>query len=158
MGDLRAMANDLKLATPRTFGATGNLVFECEGRPTSELEDRLEDAFEARFERRVDIIVRSADAWRASVAANPFPTESLRNGSLVLLRTMRKPLPDSVLADLRSYLGADESVALAGGDLWASFGKQASQSRLLRALTTRRLGVGTARNWNTARNIQDLLG
>jgi uncharacterized protein (DUF1697 family) len=157
MKDLCAMATDLGFKQPRTLASTGNLVFETEETDVPRLESRLEAGFETRFGKHVDIIVRSAQAWRETVAGNPFPDESERDGSRVALRIMRKPLQDAAIGALQPYLSSNERLALAGGDLWASFQGQPSESRLLGALTTKRLGIGTSRNWNTVRGLRDML-
>lgn len=158
MSDLKTMALELCLEKPRTLAATGNLVFEARALSIPQLEARLETAFKARFGKHVDIIVRDAEAWRRTIAANPFPAESEQDGSLVLLRVMREPLGGTVLTGLEPYRDATEKLALVQGDLWTSFGDRPSQSRLLGVLTKKRLGIGTSRNWNTVRGLADLLG
>jgi uncharacterized protein (DUF1697 family) len=158
MKDLCAMATDLGFKKPRTLASTGNLVFEAEETDLLHLEARLEAGFETRLGKHVDIIVREAEAWRNTAAGNPFPGESEQDGSLVILRVMRKPLELTILAELRPYLSAGEQLAIVRGDLWASFSGRPSQSRLPGVLTTKRLGIGTSRNWNTIRGLKDLLG
>ncbi len=78
MADWRAMMEDLGLQHPRTLIATGNAVFETRGAtPTPrEFEAQLETAFERRFGRGVDTIVRTAASFRRLLHANPFPGES----------------------------------------------------------------------------------
>ncbi|HCL65736.1 MAG TPA: hypothetical protein DIC56_13045 [Rhizobium sp.] len=44
------------------------------------------------------------------------------------------------------------------GDLWVDFSGKPSESKLLSALTTKRLGVGTLRNWNTVRSLAEMRG
>ncbi|MBW8882385.1 MAG: DUF1697 domain-containing protein [Asticcacaulis sp.] len=74
MADLKDMAAGLGLENPRTLVATGNLVFETSGAAVAELETRLESAFEKRFGKHIDFIVRTADDWRKTVAANRSAT------------------------------------------------------------------------------------
>ena len=61
MADLKAMAAEVGFRDPRTWVATGNLVFDGEDAPLATVESRLETAFHARFGKHVDIVVRSAD-------------------------------------------------------------------------------------------------
>ncbi|WP_342361971.1 DUF1697 domain-containing protein [Terrarubrum flagellatum] len=157
MSDLRAMAEEIGFRNPRTLVSTGNLIFETKQKSVAQIEKKLETAFASRFGRIVDIIARSADGWRAIVSANPFPEESGRDGDRVAARIMRKPLDDEALAALRPYQ-KDERLAVVAGDLWCSFAGKPSESRLLPAMTTKRLGVGTSRNWNTIRGIGEMLG
>lgn len=157
MSDLRAMATGLGFERPRTLASTGNLVFKTDPTPVPQLENRLEAAFAAHFGKPVDILVREATAWRETAAGNPFPAQSARDGSLVVLRVMRRPLDPALSQKLEPYRTPPESLAIVAGDLWVSFAGRPSESRLLSALTTRRLGIGTFRNWNTVRGLADML-
>ena len=153
MSDLKDMAIGLGLGDPRTFLATGNLIFTAESDAT-ELETRLEDAFEKRFGKHIDFVVRSAGDWRRMAAANPFQDDVAER---VMVRIQRTPLPDGTVAALEPYRPDSDVVRIVGGDLWVRFGGKPSESRLLSALTTKKLGVGTSRIWNTVRRLSCLL-
>jgi uncharacterized protein (DUF1697 family) len=157
MDDWRAVLAGAGMANVRTLIATGNAVFETDARSVGAVEHRLEDAFERAFGRRIDTIVRSAPAWRRLVAGNPFPDESAEAGDRVAARVMRRPLAAEVVDGLAPYATAGEQVRVVDGDLWISFAAPPNPSRLLPALTTRRLGVGTIRNWNTLRRLGEML-
>ena len=153
MADLRALAEQLGFTDCKTLVATGNLVFRAEMAPVREIEDRLERAFEKRFGKHVDILVRAGDDWLKLAADNPFPQG---NPPDVCVRVMRAPLNHSVLELLEKYRGK-EKITLAGGDLWIDFCGKPSESRLLPVLTTKRLGVGTTRNANTVNGLAEML-
>ena len=153
MADLRALAEQLGFTDCKTLVATGNLVFRAEMAPVREIEDRLERAFEKRFGKHVDILVRAGDDWLKLAADNPFPQG---NPPDVCVRVMRAPLNHSVLELLEKYRGR-EKITLAGGDLWIDFCGKPSESRLLPVLTTKRLGVGTTRNANTVNGLAEML-
>ncbi|WP_448952641.1 DUF1697 domain-containing protein [Labrys neptuniae] len=157
MEELRAIAAACGFEQPRTLVSTGNLVFEASVRDVTGIEARLEAGFKTHYGKHVDIIVRSAENWQQTVAGNPFPAEAERDGGLVVARVMRSPLDDGVLENLSRYCDGGEKLALVDGDLWIAFPGRPSESRLLGALTTKRLGIGTARNWNTIRGLGDML-
>jgi uncharacterized protein (DUF1697 family) len=69
---------------------------------------------------------------------------------------MRQPLEPDVLDMLARYR-RDERMAVVNGDLWIDFGLKASESKMLPALTTKRLGIGTMRNWNTVRGLAGMI-
>jgi uncharacterized protein (DUF1697 family) len=158
MSDWREMMQEISLLNVRTLGATGNALFDGQRASARLVEQRLERAFESTFGRHVDVIVRPAAAFRRLVAGNPFPAESRSNGAQVVVRIMREPLLEQVLLPLRRFARNGERLALVGGDLWVHFAHPPSRSRLLPVLTTQRLGVGTIRNWNTVRRLNELLG
>jgi uncharacterized protein (DUF1697 family) len=157
MTDLRQMAERLGYRLPRTLVATGNLIFEAPEQPLAEIESTLEKAFLETFGRHVDIIARSADGWLSLAAANPFLSAGEEDAARVHIRVMRSPLRPDVLDGLRSDCTRGERVALVEGDLWADFGGKASESKLLGASTTKRLGIGTWRNWNTVKGLRAML-
>lgn len=155
MADLRAMAEELGFRAPRTLVATGNLIFEAEDAPLSKIEQRLEAAFHARFGKHVDILLRTAEAWRCIAAQNPFPEG---DGQNVGIRVMRRPLGRDVLPKLESLATPDIRLAIVDGDLWIDFGGKPSEARLLSHLTTKKLGIGTLRNANTVNGLVKILG
>jgi uncharacterized protein (DUF1697 family) len=157
MADWRAMIEELGLQNPRTLIATGNAIFQSQGLEVCELEARLEDAFERRFGRRVDTIVRAARPFRRLIDENPFPKESAKDGSRVLVRIMRDPLTKDLAASLKRYLTQGERVKLVRGDLWVHFPQEPVRSRLMPPLGSKRLGIGTVRNWNTVRRLNGML-
>lgn len=158
MAELKAMAEAEGFGAVATLVATGNLVFEAGGRTVPQIETSLEAAFARTYGKGVDIIVREADAWHALVAGNPFPAESEADGSRVVVRVMRKSVEAGTETRLRGLLSQGERVAVIGGDVWAAFPARPSASRLLSALSSKKLGIGTARNWNTVRRLGEMLG
>lgn len=154
MSELKAMAEGLGFRNPRTLVATGNLVFEAEVQPVASIEAQLEAGFAATFGKHVDIIVRDAETWLRLAGSNPF-LDGI--GSEVIIRVMRQPLELEILDMLAKYR-QDERMAIVDGDLWVDFGLKASETKMLPALTTKRLGVGTMRNWNTVRGLAEMIG
>jgi uncharacterized protein (DUF1697 family) len=157
MSELRDMAAELGLKDPRTLVATGNLVFGTRATDPRALEARLEAAFERRFGRHVDIIVRDAAGWRRLVAGNPFPEAAQARPDRVAVRVMRAPMPPEVADALDSYRSGRERLALVDGDLWLHLPDGFAKSRLVAAITPARCSIGTARNWNTVRRVEAMV-
>jgi uncharacterized protein (DUF1697 family) len=157
MADLRAMAESLGFGNVRTLVSSGNMVFETRAGDISRIEARLEAAFEKTFGRFVPIIVRTAEAWRRLASANPFPAESAVTPDQVAVRAMRTPVAAETVESLRQVATADEKVEIVDGDPWIFFSRERPNSRLLAAINHKRLGVGTARNWNTVRGLAEMI-
>ena len=155
MADLKAMAAELGFSNPRTLVATGNLIFESGEEPLYAIEARLEAAFRARFGKHVDIVLRTAEAFRRLAAQNPFPDGS---GPDVGVRVMRAPLAPPVLATLGRHAASELRLALVDGDLWIDFSRKPGETKLLSHLTTKKLGIGTLRNANTINGLAKMLG
>lgn len=158
MADWRALLKSLGLQNPRTLIATGNALFESAGTTVEELEAKLEAAYEKRFGRRVDNIVRPAAAIHRLAKGNPFPKESEQDGSRVMVRVMRNALKADQAAALEPYLTQGERVKIVRGDLWVHFPIRPNESRLLSVIGSKRLGIGTVRNWNTVRRLINSCG
>ena len=155
MADLKAMTEGLGFRNARTLVATGNLIFESETQPIASIEAQIEAGFAKAFGKHVDIIVRDAEAWLTLAAGNPF-LDGI--GSEVAIRVMRRPLETQTIDVLAKYRRGGERMAIVDGDLWIDFGLKASETKLLPALTTKRLGIGTMRNWNTVRGLAEMIG
>ena len=93
----------------------------------------------------------------AMMGANPFGRESLQDGSRVIVRISRQPPDAEVVALLERRGGSGEKVTVVDGDLWVHFPIEPNQSKLIGALTTKNLGVGTLRNWNTVRRLGETI-
>lgn len=159
MAELKAMAERLGFANPRTLVATGNLVFDAQAADLATLENRLEAAFRDTFGKHVDIILRRADAWKRLAAGNPFsgpfPGD---DGANVCVRVMREPLGPAALEKLETLAAPELRLALVDGDLWIDFRGKPSETKLLSHLTTKKLGIGTLRNANTVNGLAAMLG
>ena len=153
MADLRALAAEIGLGNPRTYVASGNLVFESDEAP-ARLENQLEEAIGKRFGFPVDVVVRTGDEWAAAADGNPFPEESRAAPNLVMI-VLGKQLPDEAAIEaLRQRAGPNEKVERVGAAIWIWFGDGAGRSRLG---TAPRTGVWTSRNWRTVQALRDMV-
>jgi uncharacterized protein (DUF1697 family) len=157
--EARALAEAVGGADVRSVIATGNLLFRSRKSPRT-LERELEKACEAAFGRATEMVVKTADEWRALMAANPFPREAEADPRRVLVWAMREPLPDSGLAQLRRRAGPDEAIERTrDGDFYCWFGgEDVNASRIPAGFGLKALGaVGTNRLWTTAVKITAVL-
>lgn len=157
--EARALAEAAGGDDVRSVGATGNLLFRSRKSPRT-LERELERVCEVEFGRATEIVVKTADEWRALLKANPFPERTTAAPARVLVWAMREPLPDSGLDQLHRRASADEAVERTrSGDIYMWFGgPDPDASRLPAGFGLKALGaVGTNRNWNTAMKITAVL-
>lgn len=157
MAPWKAMMEGLGLSDVQTLLATGNALFSAEGE-VPEMEARLEKAFAETFGRPIPVIVRGAAAWRKLAAGNPFAEASAADGARVAVRVMRERLTPDARALLESRLSPSERMRVVDGDPWFHFPEGFSGSAVAGVLSSRRIGIGTARNWNTVARIARALG
>jgi len=158
-GEARGLAEAAGGTDVRSIVATGNLLFRSRKAPAT-LQRELEAACAALYGQPTEMIVKTADQWRALMKANPFPERSEASPARVLVWAMREPLPDSGLDQLRRRAAADEAVErTTSGDIYMWFGGvDPNASKLPAGFGLKSLGaVGTNRNWNTAQKITVVL-
>ena len=145
MDELRAIAKDAGLGSPRTFIASGNLLFTSK---LTELKLRLllEQRLAKHMGRTVHLILRSADEMEGVHRANPFPQAA---GNNVLAFFMNEPPPADLFATVRN-LADDERVAPGRREVYVAFGERGIGRSRLKIPAAE---AGTARNMNTVAKL-----
>ena len=154
MAELRALAEALELENPRTYVASGNLVFGSSLKREA-LETKLEGAIAEHFSFPVDVVVRSASEWAAYRAANPFPKESEASANLVMLCIGKESATDAQLEVLRSSAVENERVEMRGDAYWIWFGNGAGRTKI--GTGSAKGSVWTTRNWRTVVALDEML-
>src|SRR5689334_8721599 len=95
--DVEALAQAAGGTEARSVMATGNMIFRSRRSPAALIKD-IEAACKARFGQPTEIIVKTAEDWRALVAANPFKAAAKKTPNRVLVWIMREPAPVSGIA------------------------------------------------------------
>ena len=158
MAELRALAEALELENPRTYVASGNLVFGS-SLAREMLETMLEGAIAERFGFPVDVIVRSAAEWSAYRAANPFPQESEASANLVMLCVGKAAATQAQLEVLRSRAVENERVEMRGDAYWIWFGNGAGRTKIGTGPAGKgsERSVWTTRNWRTVVALDEMM-
>jgi uncharacterized protein (DUF1697 family) len=154
MADLKTALADAGFEDVRTVLASGNVVLKTSPTDGATLERRLETVLEDALGVTTDFMVRDADEWAATIAANPFPDAAEREpGRLIVLFLKTRPDLAKTEAYLATYAGP-ERVEFVGREAFIHYPDGQGASRL--ALP--RLGNGTGRNWSTVMKLAALLG
>jgi uncharacterized protein (DUF1697 family) len=156
--ELTALLADLNCAEPRTGPRVGDLVFRNDERTGAELQTQLETELMARFSLRTDVYVRTAQAWKALVAANPFP-EFAQSDPGWLMTLFLKDTPDKkAVGVLRSAIRGREQVRAESRQLYAVYPDGVGGSKLTNGLIEKTLGARiTGRNWTTVLTLDGML-
>ncbi|HTU11281.1 MAG TPA: DUF1697 domain-containing protein [Allosphingosinicella sp.] len=147
MAELRALAEAIGLEDPRTYVASGNLVFASK-RPPATLEAKLEEALHKRFGFKVDVLVRTAAQWRGYAEGNPLPDEAKGKPNWLMLLIGKRDATDADVAALSAKASANEKVVRSDDALWLYYGDGAARSKL---------GGGAGKEFWTARNHNTVL-
>jgi uncharacterized protein (DUF1697 family) len=156
MADLRELMTSLGFEDAKTLLQSGNVVFRSKETP-DRLEQLLERAAEKEFGLRLDFFVRTADEWKAMIAANPFRSEAKSDpGHLLAVALKAAPAAAQVTA-LQQAITGREIVRAKGRFAYIVYPDGVGRSKLTSALIEKMLGTrGTSRNWNTVLKLAAL--
>ena len=147
MESLRAMCTDAGFVTPRTYIASGNVVFGSD-RTERDIKAELEDRLEQYAGKPVGVIIRSAIEIAATVRGNPFPDQP---GSRVTVLFSDLLLPNDPLEGTSGV--TREQVRLGHRGFFIYYPDGQADTRLrIPAMTS-----GTSRNMNTVSKIDAML-
>ncbi|MBA3511062.1 DUF1697 domain-containing protein [Sphingomonas sp.] len=147
MAELKSIAEDLGFASPRTFIASGNLVFTS-GKSEAAVRAALEKRLAEHMGKPVAVMVRTAAELAAVVKANPFKDAPGR-------RVLVTFLPDAPPRDaLDAAKGLDgERLALGKREIYTDYrGTLLGRSKLRIPATA----TGTSRNMNSVAKLAEM--
>jgi uncharacterized protein (DUF1697 family) len=148
MEDLRRIAGDLGLEAPRTFIASGNLLFESD-KAEGALKSALETALQKHMGAPVGVMIRTAAEMAAVAEANPFAAEP---GNRVVAIFVDAEPPADAVEKARNV--ADERMALGRREIYVHYPSGQGRSKLAIPAAA----AGTARNMNTVRKLAEMAG
>jgi uncharacterized protein (DUF1697 family) len=152
MDRLRAVHVAAGIDDPRTLLQSGNVVFVAGRQKRVELEAMIAAALAEEMGVTVEVLVRTADEFRAVLAANPLPAEAKADPSHLLVMFLKAPLDKAGAARLAALPTVGELVHPGAEAVYLYYPPPAGigRSRLTGAVIEKALGtVGTARNWTT---------
>lgn len=115
MAELKRIAEDLGFANPRTFIASGNLLFTSD-KSEGEVRAMLEKALDEHMGKPVGVMVRSAAEMAAVATANPFGDAP---GKRVLVTFLPEPPPEGALDQAKGHDG--ERLALGSREIYVDY-------------------------------------
>ena len=147
MAELKRIAEGLGFDAPRTYIASGNLLFNS-ALGEEQVRDKLETRLPPHMGRHVPVIVRTAAEMAAVVKANPFKDAP---GRRVLATFLPGKPPKDALEQVRGHDG--ERLALGEREIYVDYcGALLGRSKLKIPAAA----GGTARNMNTVAKLAEL--
>lgn len=152
MADLRQHLAAAGSTGVRTYIQSGNAVFDHPVDDPAEVRSQIESAIAAGAGFAVDVVLRTGDELRATIAANPYPEATTEPTTLHVVFLSNAP-PDGALAPLEGA-HAPEELTLVGRDLYLHLPNGLGRATLPTAVERLRLPVTTTtRNWNTVTKL-----
>lgn len=147
MKDLQAIGDELGLGNPRTFIASGNLLFTS-SKSEATLCDSLQERLSRHMSADVPVMMRTAGEMAGVAAANPFAAEP---GNRVYAIFLNEPPKADAIERARNV--TDERIALGKREIYVHYPAGMGQSKLQIPAAAK----GTARNMNSVAKIAGLL-
>ena len=141
--DLKALCEELRFGTVRTFIASGNVVFTSR-KSEAAIKAALEKQLAAYAGKPVGVLVRSAAEMARVRSDNPFPKAAPNR---VMALFLDRAPPTDTLASLRGQ--RDEQIQLGRREIYIHYGQGMGTSKLVIPAAK----TGTARNMNTVATL-----
>lgn len=155
MEALREMYGSLKFEDVRSYVQSGNVVFATKEKDLKKIAKKIEDAIEAQFACRPDVILRTVDEMRDAIARNPFTGD--REPAKLHVDFLAGEPGKEAKEKIRAIKVGPEELILDGRELYIYYPNGAGQSKLTGAMLDKALQVrGTARNWNSVRKLLEM--
>jgi len=157
MDALRALYESFKFENPRSYVQSGNIVFRTKEKNSAALATKIQSAIEHKFGFRPEVILRTADELRKTIAASPFAGRmGLEPGKILVTFLAGDPGPkaQAALLGLKDF---PEELHLRGRELYIYFPDGAGKSKLPWSQIAKLLQTeGTARNWNSVTKLLEM--
>jgi uncharacterized protein (DUF1697 family) len=146
MADLRAWAKAAGLGKPRTYIASGNLVFEAD-LSEAKVKAALEQVLKRETGKAAGVMIRTTAEIEKVLKANPFADKP---GNRVVAHFLDKAPPKD--AAERAKGAANEQIELGARELYVFYPDGQGRSKLKIAAAK----DGTARNMNTIAKLAEM--
>jgi uncharacterized protein (DUF1697 family) len=151
MPDLRRCFEAVGFTDVKTVLSSGNVVFTARAEPEPALQRKIEDGMEQHLGRRFLTIVRSLDALRAIVDADPYTDFKLAPNAKRIVTFLR----DAPASKLRLPIEHDGARLLCAkdGDVFGAY-VPSPRGPVFMTLIMKQLGEGTTtRTWDTVKKV-----
>src|ERR1700693_2577367 len=145
MTELKSICESSGFLNPRTYIASGNVVFESKLSEAA-VKDKLERCMAKYAGKPVEVLVRTGPEMAAVLAKNPFKSRPANRTVAIFLN--ERPPKDT----LKTISGRDkEEVALGAREIYVHYGDGMGRSKLKIPAAA----GGTARNMNTVAKLAE---
>jgi len=146
MDELKRIAGELRLENPRTFIASGNLLFASD-KGEAVLKRELEAAIADHMGKPVGVMIRTAAEMAQAAQANPFADQP---GNRVVAIFLDEVPAKDALDPAKNV--ADEVMALGRREIYVHYPSGQGESKL----SIPAAASGTARNMNSVAKLAEL--
>ncbi len=154
---LRAMCGKIGLCDARTYIASGNVVFRCDGTAPAKCAERLEAAIEKGRGFRPRVMVRTLPELRRVVSSCAFADVEALEPSRVLVMFLGDAPSAAARKAAVAIMTEPERVAVRGREAFLYYPNGVGTAETPMNAVEKALGTsGTCRNWNTVKKLVEM--
>jgi uncharacterized protein (DUF1697 family) len=158
MDALRSMCESLGMRDVQTLLQSGNVVCRTPERTLSDaklkaMAKRIDDAAEAKFGFRTDVVLRTTAEMRRVVEQNPFGKRKDVPGDKLLVTFMPTEITAEARAKIATLTRDGEEYFVFPREVYVYFPNGMGRSKFAASLCKTLRNVGTVRNWNTTTKL-----
>lgn len=154
-----ALLGELGFGEARAVLGANNLVFDSPERTGADLQNLLETEIHARLGLRTDIYVRTAQAWAAIIAANPYTEFAETDPGLLMTLFLKDPPDKKVIGALRTKLTDGEQLRVESRQFYVTYPNGLGASKFSNNIVEKALATRiTSRPWTVVTAIGDATG
>jgi uncharacterized protein (DUF1697 family) len=156
MADMKTAFESLSFENVRTYGQSGNVIFDCERAETAELVKRVEEKISETFGFSTNVIIRTQQELENIIDNNPLTRRADVALDKVYITFLRGAPDETVASSITINSDDDEKFAVVGKEVYLYCPNGYARTKLNNTTFEKKLKtVATTRNWKT---IKKLLG
>lgn len=157
MDVLKELYESLGFKNIKTLLNSGNVIFESKD-SVAKLEKIIEANIIQKFGFEVGVVVVGFEQLKKIIKANPFKKEEQKDPSHLLMMFLKDDPNEKTLNEFKKSYDGPEKFNLGEKVLYIYYGTGMAKSKLTNVLLEKKLEtIGTARNWNTANKLVELM-
>jgi uncharacterized protein (DUF1697 family) len=156
MDDLKAVFAGCGFENVVSYINSGNFAFDAKKIPESRLVDKIENAVEAKFGKRVDVMVRPQNEIERIIKDNPFHGQYDSHKHMHVL-FLREPMPVEKEKLLQESAFPGEKYDVRDREIYNLLPNGVAGSLLTKGFFEKKPRVSyTGRNWRTVEKLAEL--
>ena len=150
MTDLKRAFESLSFENVRTYGQTGNVIFDCKRAETAELVKRIEEKISETFGFSTNVIIRTQQELEKIIDNNPLTRRADVALDKLYITFLRDTPDETVASTLDMNSDDDEKFVVVGKEVYLYCPNGYARTKLSNtAFETKLKTVATTRNWKT---------
>lgn len=158
MDELKDLYASLGFKNVATYIQSGNVVCTADEDDAAQLPVRIEEGFSQKFGFHTNVLARTSAELNEIIVRTPFANQPEKEPKWVVVVFLASSPENTALDDLKKAYSGPEEFYLIGQELYVYYTNGIGRSKLTLAMIEKKLKtIGTARNWNTVLQLQNLV-